>query len=199
MIDEARSNADLDPGRADRYLLLDPDGDAGGKCPGEERVFTPARCLERAAEGDVRLVAMLFKSSSDVQRATLVELISILKRNESTCGLTIVAFLPARHRLLIEALKRSGADFVLLLGERAANSFCVGEALHCLRPEDRPERHLSQICPHINYSGIDSHRELALCGAYRNRMVLGGPRLQVTCVTEEHLTCEYYLDPRPVA
>ena len=32
--------------------------------------------------------------------------------------------MPARHRLLIEALKRAGADFVQLLGEGAANSFC---------------------------------------------------------------------------
>jgi hypothetical protein len=199
MIDEARSKADADPRRASRYLLLDQDGDAGEECPGEERVFTPARCLERAAEGDVRLVALLFKSGSNARRAALVELISILKRNESTCGLTIVAFLPARHRLLIEALKRAGADFVQLLGEGAANSFCVGDALHCLGPEDRPEHHLSEICPHINYSDIDSHLELALCGAYRNRMVLGGPRLQSTCATAGHLACEYYLNPRLVA
>ena len=138
MRDETRINADSDPGLVDRYLLLDPDGDAGGKCPGEERVFTPARCLERAAEGDVRLVAMLFKSSSDVRRATLVELISILKRNESTCGLTIVAFLPARHRLLIEALKRSGADFVLLLENVRPIHFALGRpCIVCDRRIDR--------------------------------------------------------------
>jgi len=199
MIDETRSKADTDPARTSRYLLLDQDGDAGEECPGEERVYTPARCLERAAEGDVRTVALLFKNSCDARREALVELISILKRNESTCGLTIVAFLPARHRLLIEALKRSGADFVQLLGAGAANPLCVGEALRCLGPENRPEHHLGEICPYINYSDIDSHLELALCGAYRNRMVLGGPRLQTTCATTGHLACEYYINPRPVA
>jgi len=183
----------------DKYLILDLSGAAGRKCTGEERVFTTARCLERAAEGGMRIVVILFDNNSSTRRNNLVEFVSILKRNIKTAGLTVVAVLPSPHRVMIEALQRMGTDFVLILPNSATNSFCIGASLNKLSPQDRPESHLKEICPNLNYNAIDSQREIMLCGAYRNRMVLGGSRLHKTCETTAHLGCEYYLNPRPSA
>lgn len=196
---QIRNDAGSSTAQKGRCLLLDPSGGAGRKCQNEERVLTPARCLERVGEGDVRAVAIVFGSGSDTRRATLLEFVSILKNNAKTGDLTVVAVVPARHRLLLEALKREGADFVFIFSESTANSFCVDDMLGGLTAKNRPEHILKEICPHLNYSAIDSRREISLCGAYRNRMVLGGSRLHNICETNEHIGCEYYLNPRPSA
>ena len=159
-------------------------------------MLTPARCLERVGEGDVRAVAIVFGSGSDTRRATLLEFVSILKNNAKTGDLTVVAVVPARHRLLLEALKGEGADFVFIFPENTADSFCIADILGGLTVKNRPEHILKEICPHLNYSAIDSRREISLCGAYRNRMVLGGSRLHNICETTEHFECEYYINPR---
>jgi len=199
MTAQIRSDAESSTEQKGRCLLLDPRGGAGWKCQNEERVLTPARCLERVGEGDVRAVAIVFGSGSDARRATLLEFVSILKHNAKTGDLTVVAVVPTRHRLLLEALKREGADFVFIFPEDTANSFCVGDILGGLTTKNRPEHILKEICPNLNYSAIDSCREISLCGAYRNRMVLGGSRLHNICETTEYFGCEYYLNPRPSA
>ncbi len=182
-----------------RCLILDPRGALGRKCAGEERVFTTARCLERAAEGDARMVVILFGNSSNARRGGLVDFVSILKRNAQTADVAVVAVLPARHRLLIEALQMVRTDYVLIIPENTIDSFCIGASLDKLTPHDQPEHILNAICPRLNYNAIDSRHEIMLCGAYRDRMVLGGSRLRETCETSAHLGCEYYLNPRPSA
>ncbi|EPR44188.1 hypothetical protein dsmv_1138 [Desulfococcus multivorans DSM 2059] len=48
----------------------------------------------------------------------------------------------------------------------------------------------------LHYNKIESRHELTVCGAYLDRMILGGHRLGEVCQTEKHLSCEYYLNPR---
>lgn len=198
MTDQVSRRTDIGTEPKPRYLLLEPGGGGGRKCSGEERVQTTARCLERVVESDVRIVAIQFGSSSDTRRAILLEFVSILKNSVKTGDLTVVALVSARHRILLEALKRAGADFVFILPEKTANSFCICDVLDRLTPNNRPEHLLEEICPNLNYSAIDSQREISLCGAYRNRMVLGGSRLHNLCETTGHLGCEYYLNPRTI-
>jgi hypothetical protein len=71
-----------------------------------------------------------------------------------------------------------------------------GKIIDELGPDDRLERHLPVLCSFLHYREIDAQHELTVCGAYRDRMVLGGFWLHEICETENHLHCEYYLNPR---
>jgi hypothetical protein len=64
-----------------------------------------------------------------------------------------------------------------------------------LGPDDCLARHLAILCPFLYYREIDSQHEMTVCGAYLDRMVLGGRRLRELCQTEDHLHCEYFLNP----
>lgn len=57
---------------------------------------------------------------------------------------------------------------------------------------------LKKVCPAFNYIKIDDQHELIVCGAYMNRMALGGIRLHEVCETLNHLNCEYFVSPRIV-
>lgn len=65
-----------------------------------------------------------------------------------------------------------------------------------LEPKDQVNLQLKRLCPYLHYSQIDSRNEMTVCGAYLDRMVLGGQRLHEICETQEHLQCEYSLNPR---
>ena len=58
------------------------------------------------------------------------------------------------------------------------------------------ERQLAALCAYLHYDIIDARREMKVCGAYLDRMVLGGLWLSEVCQTEGHLQCEYFLNPR---
>ena len=199
MTGQSKSDEEEHQMETDRCLILDPSGVLGRKCAGEERVLTTARCLERAAERSAHMVVILFGNISSARQGGLVDFVSILKRNAKTADVAVVAVLPARHRLLIEALKMVQTDYVLIIPKNTTDSYCIGASLNKLTPQDHPEHILKEICPRLNYSPIDSQREIMLCGAYRDRMVLGGSRLRETCETSAHLDCEFYLNPRPSA
>jgi len=44
--------------------------------------------------------------------------------------------------------------------------------------EDQVERQLAKLCPYLHYDALDACHEMTVCGAYLDRMVLGGQRLQ---------------------
>ncbi len=53
---------------------------------------------------------------------------------------------------------------------------------------------IKKLCPALNRVGSDDQEELTVCGAYMNRMVLGGKRLHEVCETLNHLHCEYLIN-----
>ncbi len=57
---------------------------------------------------------------------------------------------------------------------------------------DRPE----PSCPFLKRRPINADEEMSVCGAYRDRLVLGGRRLREVCETDNHRYCEYFLNPR---
>ncbi|MFH2090804.1 MAG: hypothetical protein ABIJ31_00380 [Pseudomonadota bacterium] len=61
------------------------------------------------------------------------------------------------------------------------------------------EQFLIKLCPFLNYIRIDNQHDLAVCGAYKNRMVLGGKLLHEVCETGNHLHCEYFLNPGTIS
>ncbi len=179
--------------RGGQLLLVDPAGLVGDASPGE-RVASTMQCLERTAGGGVDTVAVVAGSSALAQRFALPDLVGMLKRSGRVGRVVVVV--PHRHRMLLESFRRNGADFIVVMNFGRLDSAGIGEAADRLCPDDSPERQLALVCPFLNYSAIDARTELTVCGAYRNRMVLGPQRLRSCCETAAHAQCEQYLSPR---
>ncbi|MFH1135361.1 MAG: hypothetical protein V1816_04670 [Pseudomonadota bacterium] len=181
-----------------RFLLCDVTGDNDNLSSAEEEwVSSPIRCLDLAVDRDPGIVVVRFGRVSIAERETLLELCFALKRNSRAQRRPVLALLFSRHRRLMEELERAKVDYIRYVGEARLDSALAREIIAGLGPEDRPARRLESVCPFPRYSVIDARRELAVCGAYLERMVLGGRRLRELCETEAHLGCECYLHPRP--
>ncbi|MDQ1335890.1 MAG: hypothetical protein QG552_2840 [Thermodesulfobacteriota bacterium] len=179
-----------------RCLLCDSSGHMELKPEGGEWVRSPIQCLDRAMEGKPVIIAVRFWKMPMRERETLVELCAALKRNSRTRSTPVLALLHTKHRGLMEALKRAGVDLARFIGETTLSSTRLIEIIDGLGTEDRVERQWTLLCPYLDYDAIDSCHEMTVCGAYLDRMVLGGKRLHEICETEDHLHCEYYLNPR---
>jgi len=180
-----------------RFLLCDiAGGIAGPSWRKEEWVASPIQCLDRAVDWKPKIIVVLFGQMSIREREALVELSTALKRNSHTKQCPVLVLLRSKHRKLIEDLERAKADYVRYIGEVKLNSSMVREIIENLGSEDRLQRHLETLCPFLHYSKIDSQREMTVCGAYLDRMFLGGRRLHELCQTKAHLHCEYYINPR---
>jgi hypothetical protein len=179
-----------------RYLLCDDSGRYEPKPIGEEWVHTPAQYLDRAIERNLGMIAICFGPMLIQERASLVELCALLKRNPLTRNCPLLALLHEKHRGLIEDLKNAGVDFVKFIDDKRLSSSLMIEMIDRLSAEDRAEQQLEGLCPFLHYEAIDDCREIKVCGAYLDRMVLGGKRLHGVCETENHLSCGYFLNPR---
>jgi len=180
-----------------KFLLCDPTG-IFGEPPfsREEAVSSPIHCLDQAVDGDHGLIVIRFSRMPLSEREILLELAAALKRNSHTRHRPVLALLPEKHRKLLEDLVRAGVDFVKYIDEHPLNSRRMQELVKDLGPEERLDCQLAMVCPFLHYCRLDMLREMEVCGAYLDRMVLGGWRLHGTCETREHLGCEYLLNPR---
>jgi hypothetical protein len=184
------------PVRDVRFLLCDTTGNVELSTPGEQWVSTAIQCLNRAVEEHPPIIVVHFGRVPLREREALVRLTATLKRNSYTQKSAVLALLDARHRKLIEDLARARVDYVRFTGNPDLDSTLLRDIIKELGPDDRLERHLAVLCPFLHYDVIDSEHEMTVCGAYLDRMVLGGRRLHEICETEDHLHCEYYLNPR---
>lgn len=179
--------------RGGKLLLVDPAGVVGDASP-EECVSGTMQCLERTADGGVTTVAVVAGSNEQAQRFALPDLVGMLKRSGRVRR--VAAVVPHRHRVLLESFRRNGADFIAVMNFARLDADLIGEAVMRLGAEDSPERQLALVCPFLNYRSIDARTELTVCGAYRNRMVLGPQRLRSCCETGAHSQCGQFLTPR---
>jgi hypothetical protein len=161
-----------------------------------EMVRSPVRCLDKAVDGDPDIIAVRFARMPIPEREALVELCTVLKRNSRTRRIPILALLHVRHRKLMEELDQAGVDYIKFIGEAPSSLPPITELFDALGPEDLLERQLALVCPYLHYSAIDARREMIVCGAYLDRMVLGGKWLHDVCESESHLRCDYFLNPR---
>ena len=197
MIKDEMNSMDKRSARTLRFLLCDTSGNVGElSSPEEEWVPSPIQCLDKAIDGKPGIIVIRFGKMPIREREALLELSAALKRNIHTQKCPVLALLHSKHRKLIEDLKQAKVDYVRYIGDARLDSTRMRKIIDGLGPDDRLERHLAIICPFLNYSKIDSRHEMTMCGAYLNRMVLGGRRLHEICETEDHLHCEYYLNPR---
>lgn len=179
-----------------RYLLCDSSGESELQSEDGQMVRSPVQCMDRAVDGGPGIIAVRFTEMPIHERKELVELCTLLKRNSHTRKTPLVALLHARHRKLMEDLERAGVDYVKFIGEAPLSSTMLTEMIHALSHEDLLKRQLALVCPYLRYSPIDDRHEMTVCGAYLERMVLGGKWLHGVCETESHLCCEYFLSPK---
>jgi hypothetical protein len=179
-----------------RYLLCDSSGQIEPELGDGEWVRSPIQCLNSAVEEKPTVIVVRFFQMPIRERETLVELCAVLKRNSYTKSAPVVALLQSKHRGLIEALHRVGVDFVRLFRETTLSSSRMIEIIEGLGADDRVERQFMVLCPYLHYDVIDASTEMTVCGAYLDRMVLGGSRVHEVCESIEHLRCPYYLEPR---
>jgi len=183
--------------RMPRILICDTVGKVAGVAfPDEQRVSSPIQCLSTALSSIPDFIVIHFGSASIQERTALVELAVALKQNCHTCESPVLALLKLKHRRLVEDLAGAGVNYLKIVGDVELSSKPLHDFLQNLGPGDSPLQHLRILCPFIHYSKTDSRHEMSVCGAYLDRMVLGGRRLRELCQTENHIHCEYYLNPR---
>lgn len=157
---------------------------------------SPIQCMDVAVDGTPEYILIYFGQISIKEREALVELCAALKRNRYTRNYPVVALLVGKHRYLLESLNRAGVDFVRYVGPVASDWIPIGALLDALGSDDRMENQLETVCPFLHYSEIDGRRELTMCGAYLDRMILGGRWLHAVCEIRTYMQCEYFLNPR---
>jgi hypothetical protein len=180
-----------------QFLLCDTTGNLTERISTDKAwVASPIRCLDRAIDRRPKIIMIRFGKVTIRERDALVELIGVLKQNSHTRDIPVLALLNSKHRGLLEDLDQAGVDFIKYVGKTALGSTQLQSIIEGVGSDDRVARHLAVLCSFLHYREIDSQHEMTVCGAYLDRMVLGGRRLLELCETEGHLHCEYYLNPR---
>jgi len=196
VIQQGEDARNTQAGKSIRYLLCDVSDRFEPEAEDEEWVRSTTQCLDRAVEGNPGIIVVRFGPMLIQQRDAVVKLCVALKGNTQTRKSPLLALLHEKHRGLIEGLEHAGVDFVKFVAETRLSSSLMSEIIDGLSTEDRVERQLTRLCPYLHYDSLDASHEMTVCGAYLNRMVLGGKWLHEVCETESHLTCKYFLNPR---
>jgi len=154
-------------------------------------------CLRRTTVENYDFIAILFDHRNLKEQNAYIELCSILKGNQATSHIPILALLPSIHRKLLAQLQDIGIEYVRFYDSGNLNSKHHVETLLAKPSEEcKIDRILSDICPHINYFRTNGNQEILYCGAYRNRMVLGSCRLSHFCESSNHTQCRHFNCPR---
>lgn len=166
-----------------------------------ELCLSPLGALSHATTDRPDLIAMVFNSGEVLHHNGVVELCKILKAHPLTAKTRVAAFIERPHQKLIERLARAGADSVdFRTGMEPEQMKETISQLWQARSLTPVQKILERLCPFLDYLQSDDGKyELTVCGAYRNRMVLGGSRLHGICHTADHRHCEYYLNPKVVS
>ena len=180
-----------------RFLLLDPDGaDENFVSTEGERVGSRLSCLSRAMGEQPEIIVIRMGKGSLHMHEEIVELCTVLKRNSHTNSIPILVLLHSKHRKLLEKLNQAGVEVIKYCDDTPLNPEKTRRLIEKFQPEDLLPFQLERLCPFLNYEKIDTWREMTVCGAYLNRMVLGGQRLRDICHTTDHHHCIYFRHPR---
>jgi hypothetical protein len=183
-------------GHAVRFLVCDITGQFELTSSEGEWAMSLIQFLDKAVDLKPGITVVRFGEMEISERKTPVELCAALKRNRHTRERPVLALLPAKHRRIMEELAGASVDFIKFVGEETLSAPLIIELIDGLGPDDRIEHQLQVVCGYLHYDTIDARHEITVCGAYLDRMVLGGTYLREICHTEKHLQCEYFLNPR---
>jgi len=167
------------------------------KSEGVTVTHSPVSCLNAAAQMHFDLTVLSFSIQPIRVRSGIVELCRCLKSNSATCKTPVFASVDRWHRILMEQLRDAGLDF--LDGRDSQKRMHPAHIFNRMMKTGISmgmDQMVARLCPFLNYAPLNGHSELITCGAWHNRMVLGGKRLHEVCETTGHLHCEYFLNPR---
>ncbi|MBU4597377.1 MAG: hypothetical protein KMY53_13590 [Desulfarculus sp.] len=163
------------------------------------QVFTsPISFLARAMGGDCGRLVVFLEWSTRLEKEALLELCTVLRASPVSRDLTLGCILHEPHREVLAGLAKAEVAWVWFL---SAGQPILPILL--MSPESvdgkwlRLEKVLREICPYLNYLPVEGGRGMCVCGAYRNRMVLGQGTLRALCRVARHNNCPYFLDPHP--
>lgn len=161
---------------------------------------SPVWCLNAATTKSYGLIILCFAARFISARSGIVDLCRCLKSHSLTHKTPIFASIDHWHRAVAEQLKEAGLDFMgVRQTQNRVNPAHVFDHIRRNAISIQIDQVMSRLCPFLNFSPLNSHSELITCGAWHNRMVLGGKRLHEVCEADSHLHCEYFIKPRPKA
>jgi CheY-like chemotaxis protein len=164
-------------------------------CEETQIVKNPMECFSMAVSGRPELIAILFSARNMSARYGVLELCRCLKNNPLTKEIPVVVLMETIHREMMVKLQETGvtlfksykADIIIDLNR-------IRDLVKRGDPSADIREAIKKLCPSLNRVGSDDQEELTVCGAYMNRMVLGGKRLHEVCETLNHLHCEYFIN-----
>ncbi len=161
---------------------------------------SPLHFLAQAMEGGFGRMVVFLEWSTSREKETLLELCAVLRTSPRTRELPLCCILQEPHREFLASLAQAEVTWVRFL---VADQPVLPSLL--TPPENggqgwlRMAEVLRVMCPHLNYHPVTGGGEMCVCGAYRNRMVLGQRTLREQCQAARHNQCPYFLDPHPPA
>lgn len=161
---------------------------------------SPLNCLSQATSKHPDLIVIFFNSRGIQGHKEVIELCKTLKSHPLTTKVTVAVFLERLHQKLILELTQTGVDFLNI--HSGIESGSIGKNIHQLWKSHSlmpAQSVLEKLCPFLKYLPSGDKYEFPVCGAYRNRMFLGGHRLHDICHTMNHHHCEYYMNPKVVS
>jgi hypothetical protein len=157
---------------------------------------SPLTFLQEALEGTCSGLIIAFGDVPLKERKALADLSGYVRSNPWSRSRPLLCILQETHRWLMEQLAWSGVEWTVCL-ER--ENLSLEEVLlnpdRFLRDDYSTAGILDSLCPFLHYLPLDGRRELKVCGAYRDRMVLGRPRLEFYCHRTEHRSCPFFQTP----
>jgi hypothetical protein len=178
-----------------RYLVCDASNDTG-TASGGLWTRSPLSCLESAIEAAPEIILIRFPEPTDPTHEMYLELCEVLKRNRRTRGCAVTALMPGKDRSLMDRLHLAGVDYAVTVSSGGLDDRKVLDILDSLGQRHRVAYCRDTLCPYLSSVALDESRAMPVCGAYLDRMVLGGRRLHELCETENHAGCEYFQNPR---
>jgi hypothetical protein len=177
------------------YLVCDASGGTGTDSNG---LWTrsPLICLEKALETVPDMILIRFLEPDNPIREIYVELCEVLKRNRRTRDCAVTVLLSSKDRSLLDRLHSAGVDYAATVSGDGLDDRKVLDILGSLGDGQRVDHCRDTLCPYLRSVALDESRAMTVCGAYLDRMVLGGRRLHELCETENHAGCEYFQNPR---
>ncbi|MFH1059054.1 MAG: hypothetical protein V1797_10330 [Pseudomonadota bacterium] len=152
---------------------------------------SPLDFLAKVAISSPQSLVVFVEGDSLKERDAVLDFCAGLRGHPTTSNLPLVCVLHARHRRLLEQLSQAGVEKVAFRSQKAP--LPVGPGLKNLG--EPLEEILTQTCPYLQHLPVDRRKEMAYCGAYRNRLVLGRDRLLDVCENPSHQSCPFFLSP----
>ena len=166
-------------------------------CEETQIVQNPMECFSRAVSGRTELIAIVFSARNMSARHGVLELCRCLKNNPLTREIPVVVLMETIHREMMVKLQETGVTlFKNYIADITIDLNRIKDLVKRGDPSIFIRETIKKLCPALNRIGSDDQEELTVCGAYMNRMVLGGKRLHEVCETLNHLHCEYFLNSR---